>query len=403
MIKILETIYGRPWALLPAKLEAIAAFIDSRVNTDKIDFPDPEAKQGKSGNRAGDAYQVLDGVAVLPVYGILDKRANLLSQFSGGTSTELLSRDFRAALTDPQVKAILLDIESPGGSIDGTKTLADEIFAARGGKPVVAFANDLMASAAYWIGSAAIQVVATATSQVGSIGVAMAHQDLSGRDAQRGVKRTIISSGKYKRIASDAGPLSSEGQDYLQQICDTFYGLFLEGVGRNRGQDAAMVHQEMADGRIFIGAQALTAGLVDRLGTFETALTLARAMGAQGAGAVNSSPAAYTSPLTPLGALERKAQAEWDGDSNLRREFSGFGAFLAYRKAEAMGQLNLIVGRTFKNDSIPVGAGPGASPGALAATARAEWDKSPDIRREFSEFSTFLAFKKAEAAGLCRY
>jgi capsid assembly protease len=268
----------KAWALLPSKLEEIATLIESRLAGDKPDFA--AASRGKAGNRSADRYQVQNGVAVIPVYGVLDKRMNLMMDMSGGTSTELLSRDIGQALADPQVDALLLDMESPGGSVDGTKEVADLVHAARSqGKPIVAYANGLMASAAYWIGSAAAVVVANETAQVGSIGVAMMHVDRSGMDEKIGIKRTAIYAGKYKRMASDEKPLSDEGQKYLQGMVDDYYGIFLEAVAQNRGVDIETVHEKMADGRLFIGKKALKAGLVDKIGTFDDALSLAQQLG----------------------------------------------------------------------------------------------------------------------------
>jgi signal peptide peptidase SppA len=275
---VLESIQDKPWAMLPGKLEEIAAFIDSRLAGEKIDFA--AAARGKSGNRAEQRYQVQDGVAVIPVYGVLDKRMNLMMEMSGGTSTQLLARDIGQALADPEVQALVLDIESPGGAVDGTMDVADQIFAARGnGKPIVAYANGLMASAAYWIGSAASMVIANETAQVGSIGVAMMHVDRSARDAQMGLKRTAIYAGKYKRLASDEKPLSESGQEYLQSMVDDYYQIFLVAVARNRGMEPDTAHGRIADGRLFIGKKARTAGLVDKIGTFADALALAQQLG----------------------------------------------------------------------------------------------------------------------------
>ncbi len=276
--QIFKGLQDRPWALMPAKIEEIYAFLDRRLAGEKLAIPESRVP-AKNSNADEAAYQVIDGVAVLPVYGVIDKRMNMLSRFSGGTSTELLARDFRQALADPKVQAILLDVDSPGGSVDGPKDVADLIYQSREQKPVVAFANGLMASAAYWIGSAAQTIVAPATAEVGSIGVVAMHYDYSAWDEKAGIKRTAITAGKYKRIASDEKPLSKEGAAYIQDAVDTFYSLFLEAVGKNRGQTPEQVHAEMADGRIFIGKKALKAGLIDQIGNFNDALALARAKG----------------------------------------------------------------------------------------------------------------------------
>ena len=159
----------------------------------------------------------------------------MLDDFSGGTSAEILRLKIQSALDNPKVSSIFLDIDSPGGTVEGTKELSDFIFENRGKKPITAFTDGMIASAAYWIGSAADKIVATDTAIIGSIGVAMTHYDVSGKDAQKGVVRTQISAGKYKRIASDEKPLSDEGREYLQSMVDTYYSMFVEGVARNRG------------------------------------------------------------------------------------------------------------------------------------------------------------------------
>ncbi len=275
-----ETLIGmiqdKAWAIHPAKLEEIQAFIDARMNNPSASF---DVVVGKSGNRASDNYEIKDGVAVIPVYGVLEKRANLFMRMSGGTSTQLLKRDIQSALNDPSVESILLDVDSPGGSVDGTKAVADFIAQNRSRKPILAFANGMMASAAYWIGSAASEVMAEDTAMVGSIGVALTHVDRSEYDQKLGIKRTQIFAGKYKRIASDEKPLSEEGQAYLQSIVDTYYELFVDSVSRNRGTDLDSVLNTMADGREFIGRQALDAGLVDSIGDFDQALAKAREKG----------------------------------------------------------------------------------------------------------------------------
>ena len=272
-----ELIQDTAWAITRAKMDEINALVECRLRGERVEFP--EAQRGPGGNRAEEGYQVLDGVAVLPVYGVLAKRMNLLTEISGGTSMELLGRDFDRALADPKVKAILLDTDSPGGTLDGTEALAAQIFGSRGRKPVIAFANGQMASAAYWIASAADQVVAPETAQVGSIGVIAMHYDRSGLDQKMGVKRTAIFAGQYKRAGGDEQPLSDADREYLQERVDDYYALFLQAVARQRGVDTDRVHQQMGDGRLFVGKKALKAGLIDQVGNFNQALALARAKG----------------------------------------------------------------------------------------------------------------------------
>ena len=266
-MKLLDVLTA-PWAIEPAKLLEIQAIYATHLRGDKIDIAAIEAKLGRPLANEPKGYDIQDGVAVLPLEGVIAKRANLFSQISGGVSTELAGRDLKAALADPSVHSIILAIDSPGGTVDGTITLADLVAAAD--KPVVALASGTMASAAYWIGSAANSVYITdATTIVGSIGVVATHTDVSKAQAASGVKTTEIAAGKYKRIASSYEPLTKEGRQTIQDQVDYTYALFVDAVAKQRGVSTDKVLSDMADGRIFIGQQAVDAGLVDGVSTLD--------------------------------------------------------------------------------------------------------------------------------------
>jgi signal peptide peptidase SppA len=160
--------------------------------------------------------------------------------------------------------------------VTGPDEVAQAVLDAAAVKPVVAYTGGMMASAAYWIGSAADVIVASPAAVVGSIGIAAVHYDKSEADKAAGVRRTIISAGAYKRIAADNQPLSREGEAYIQERVDRYYSLFVDAVAAHRGVSVDQVLERMADGRDFIGEQAREAGLVDVIGNFETALALAR-------------------------------------------------------------------------------------------------------------------------------
>lgn len=188
----------------------------------------------------------------------------------------MLAQGILDAAEDRHVTAIVLDVDSPGGSALAPAEVAEAIARARQSVPVVAWTGGQMCSAAYWIGSACDAIVAMDTSVVGSIGVAMVHYDRSNADTKDGITRTVLSAGKYKRIASDEKPLSDEGREYMQAQLDLYYTKFIDAVAAGRGVDAATVLERMADGRIFIGSEALNAGLVDAIGPFDVALEIAR-------------------------------------------------------------------------------------------------------------------------------
>jgi capsid assembly protease len=267
----LPEVVSSPWAIQPEKLLEIQAIHRAHVRGDSIDIAAIEKRLGRPLNNAPTGYGVRDGVAVLPITGPVAKRMNMLTQISGGTSSEIVANQFNAVLNDPAVKAIVLSIDSPGGTVDGTQTLANAIYQARGKKPIVAWADGTMCSAAYWIGCAADSIyIGEDTAQVGSIGVVAVHQDVSGREAAEGVKTTEISAGKYKRVASQYGPLSADGQSTIQGQIDYLYSVFVGDVAKFRGVSEDMVLNQMADGRIFIGRQALSAGLVDGVATLDS-------------------------------------------------------------------------------------------------------------------------------------
>lgn len=253
-----------PWAIQPAKLAEITDVYSRHLKGEKIDIKALEAKMGQPLENEHRSYDVVDGVAILDVTGVIARRANMFTKISGGLSTEILAAELQQALNDSDVESIILDIDSPGGTVDGTADIARTIYQARGSKPIVALANGLMASAAYWIGSAADAIyVANETTTVGSIGVVTTHTDYSGQLKQNGITVTEIYAGKYKRLSSEYKPLSKEGKAEIQSHVDYLYSIFVETVAKHRGVDVDTVLNEMADGKTFVGQQAIDAGLAD--------------------------------------------------------------------------------------------------------------------------------------------
>lgn len=268
-MKILDVLTA-PWAIEPAKLMEIQAIYATHLHGPKIDIEAVEAKLGRPLANEHKAYEVVDGVAVLNVNGVMAKRMNLFSQISGGVSTQLAARELMQAADDPTVHSIIQVFDTPGGTVDGTQSFANIIRQVAQRKPVVALADGLMASAGVWAGTAANKVyIADTTTAVGSIGVVSQHVDLSGRDAQAGIKRTEVFAGKYKRIASDTGPLTKAGLQVMQDSVDYMYVLFVEAVAAHRGVSVEKVLADMADGRMFVGEQAINAGLVDGVFTLD--------------------------------------------------------------------------------------------------------------------------------------
>jgi len=259
-----------PWAIVPEKLYEIQEIYSTHLRGEKIDISAIEAKIGAAAQGDDEPYQVVNSMAVIPIQGVIAKHMNMFSRISGGVSTELVARDINSAAHDPDINGILLDIDSPGGTVDGTLELAQTVFQARAQKPVIAYTDGIMASAAYWIGSAAERVfISGDTVHVGSIGVVATHVDYSAYEKRVGIKTTEIYAGKYKRIASEHKPLSKEGKQTIQDRVDYIYSVFVDAVATQRGQTPEAVLEKMADGRLFIGRQAIAARLVDGVSTID--------------------------------------------------------------------------------------------------------------------------------------
>lgn len=261
-MRILDILQA-PWAIHREKLTEIHELYYAHTRREKLDLSAWSAITGREPGEQRQAYTLENGVATLPIHGVLTKADSAWNRFCGMTSTQQIGKDLQTALDDSSVKSILLHIDSPGGQVDGTPELSRTIHAARGQKPIVALADGTMASAAYWIGAAADAVYMTGpTVQVGSIGVVATHVDRSKIDPSTSAT-TEITAGKYKRIASQNGPLTDEGRSEIQGQVDEIYRVFVDDIARFRDTSVEDVLTRMADGRIFVGAKAQDAGLVD--------------------------------------------------------------------------------------------------------------------------------------------
>jgi capsid assembly protease len=214
-------------------------------------------------------------VALIPIVGIISHRASMIAEISGagaGTSIQKLQGQFRQALDDPDCKAIVLDVDSPGGSVEGVMELASEIYAARKQKPITAVCNSMACSAAYWLASAASEVVCTPSGQCGSIGVYMMHQDESEALKKDGVKITVIKAGKYKTEGNPSEPLSQEAYDAFLGKVNDYYGMFVKAVAQYRGVSQNAVREGYGQGRSLLAANAVKENLADRIGPLDDVL-----------------------------------------------------------------------------------------------------------------------------------
>lgn len=265
MPKALDAVLANAWAIQDGWLETIASIAEREHEY----AGNLEALEKKLGRPLANSYDVTvrDGIATIPVSGPLFRHASLFTMLSGATSYDLLARDFTAAVDDPSIRGIVLHIDSPGGEVNGASELAQMIAAARGTKPIVAYAGGSMASAAYWIGSAADRLVAANTAMIGSIGAQMG---MTVRDARAGEKsyRFVSSQSPNK----NASPESESGALQLQALVDDIAKVFIETVAGNRGISAETVLQNYGQGAVFLAEKALSNGMIDAVGTYEGVL-----------------------------------------------------------------------------------------------------------------------------------
>lgn len=249
---------------------------------------------GGTPRREPRASEVSDGVAVIPVQGVIARRASMVNGSSQprGTSIEQLDEQLSAALADPKVHSILLDVDSPGGSVSGVPEFSARVRSAS--KPVTAVADGMMASAAYWIAAGAKRIVATRAASVGSIGVYAVLDDMHRRYEAAGVHSTLIASGPRKGAGTPGTDVTEEHKASLRDTVQAYAQLFFSDVGAARGLQGEDLDR-VTTGQTWIGEQALALHLVDALGTREAVLAELRAAAAPTA-AQSGTQAAAESP-----------------------------------------------------------------------------------------------------------
>lgn len=263
----LRDLIAGAWAIEPDMLREIQAIYTTHMRGDKIDVAGVEARLGRPLSHDQQAYTVEPGgVAVLRLSGVMAPKANLFMQVSGGISTQMATRQVESAADDPRVRSTLIVLDSPGGNVIGVPEFAAAVFEAAQDKPVVVFSSEQLLSAGYWVGSAANAIyISGPVVPVGSVGVVV---DRAYNPASS-VQTEHIVAGRYKRLAKPNEPLDDEARAIVQADVDYVYTLFVDDVARHRGVSAEQVLEHMADGRVFRGQQAIDAGLVDGVSTFD--------------------------------------------------------------------------------------------------------------------------------------
>ena len=258
-----------PWAIVPDKLADIMEALTMRGASEAAFERDARIAASLPRRAPVAAGSMHGSVAVIPLYGSIMPKANMLTEFSGGTSVAQFVQQVRAAVDNPDVSAIVLDVDSPGGAVSGVPEAADALHAMRGKKPIVAVANTLMASAAYWLAAQADSIVASASADVGSVGVYTVHRDVSRAMANEGITHTVVKAGKHKAEGMPFEPLSAEAREEMQGRVDEAYEQFVGAISRGRGVNAAAIRAGYGEGRVLSAQRAFAAGMVDRIASLD--------------------------------------------------------------------------------------------------------------------------------------
>jgi capsid assembly protease len=283
--QIAQRAFNTPLMVDPAKALAFLSGLGPRITGQDITFQglDVEpldqataalpARASLFGNDLAQRHQrngsqpfaIIDGIAVIEIAGTLVHRGAWIGQSSGLTSYEGIAAQLQAAVADPGVRGIALDIDSFGGEVAGAFDLADRIRAARAQKPVHAFVAEHALSAGYVLASQADRIILPRTGAVGSIGVVALHTDMSGALDQKGIAVTLIHAGTHKVDANPYQPLPEAVHDQMQRELEVVRLLFTETVAAGRGDRLTQTSALATEAAVFRGADAIAAGLADEL------------------------------------------------------------------------------------------------------------------------------------------
>jgi signal peptide peptidase SppA len=287
--RISARLFNTPLLISANAAMAIASNLAQRFGVVPMQPPAAVVWDADDGSLAeSEPYSVSAGVATIAIHGELVNRSSYLDAPSGLVSYDWLQNALLMAEKDPQVRSILLDIDSPGGEAAGAMETAIVVRSVSRTKPVKAFVNSLAASAAYAIASGASEIVVTPSAIVGSIGVIVLHMDFSKSLAEAGVKPTLLTEGDFKGDGNQFEPLEPAAKARIQTMIRSYYDLFVDCVGAHRsGLGAAGARKTEAG--VYVGQAGVDAGLADRVGSLGDVF-------ASASNRFSKPPAAFTKP-----------------------------------------------------------------------------------------------------------
>ena len=265
-LNILTELYVKPWLIVPSMHEQICSIVKAHKDGDTqalaLDLISEDSEMDKIGN-----------VALIPIHGVIGKHVSQIEKSSGVADVADIEINILNALEDESVEGIMFDIDSPGGSVSGVPEVSRLIASASKLKPTVAYVDQLMASAATWMGVGARAIYASQSAQVGSIGVYMAFLDQTRALEMAGMKLELIKAGKYKAMGMPGKSITAEEREILQAGVDKVYGWFTSFVLEHRD-----VKNNVMQGQMFYAEDAVKNGLIDRVGSFNDAINELQAM-----------------------------------------------------------------------------------------------------------------------------
>lgn len=260
---------SNPWLITKDKFtELLRLAAEPSETINKINaFMQSKPQQNKM-----DGLQIVDNIAVIGAVGVLTRYDSCASEMMGGTSYDTLSAALELAINEPSIQGIILDVNSPGGEVDGLSELADNVNAASKIKPIVSYVSGTGASAAYWLAASTGKIVANKTALLGSIGTVATYTDYSKQNEMEGVKEIEFVSSVSPNKRPDLN--TPEGKAEIQKNIDALGKIFVDTISQYRKTSADVVENEFGKGGVLIANDALSVGMIDKVGNFEDAVTM---------------------------------------------------------------------------------------------------------------------------------
>ena len=263
-ITILSAIKTMKWAIVPEWMHTILA-IANREFVDKEAVLLSPAVRKESGN-----ISVRDGVAIINIGGVIFPKATLFEDISGGCSVETLALRFGEAIEDKKVKAIVFNIDSPGGDITGIDEFATLVAERKEIKPIIAYVSGMCCSAAYWIASACDNIIAQETTTIGSLGVVASWSDDSEMKKKQGIKDYEVVSSQTPNKRVDL--TTDDGQAILRKEIDALADIFIKKVATHRNKSIEYVTENFGQGGTMLAGEAVKVGMIDGIGNLESVI-----------------------------------------------------------------------------------------------------------------------------------